>query len=84
MTLAGKQGDIIPRLEGSWFPDGFHGSMGELLCAIEEGREPRNSARDNLHSLALCYAAIASAGEGVAKTPGTVRRLPAGSAPGAE
>ena len=84
VTLATRQGVMTPHLEGSWFPDGFHGSMGELLCAIEEGREPINSARENLHSLALCFAAIASAGEGVAKIPGTVRRLPAGSAPGTD
>ncbi len=82
LTLTTGDGVAIPRLEGQWFNDGFHGTMGELLCAIEEGREPMNSARDNLKSLALCFAAIASAGEGIAKTPGTVRRLPAGSAPG--
>ena len=38
-------------LGGSWFNDGFAGAMGELLCAIEEDREPLNSARGNLHSL---------------------------------
>lgn len=84
LTLTTQRGSATPDLEGSWFPDGFHGSMGELLCAIEEGREPTNSARENLHSLALCFAAIASAGEGVPKTPGQVRRLPAGSAPGTD
>lgn len=49
-----------PRLSGSWFNDGFAGAMGELLCAIEEDREPLNSARDNLHSLRLCQAALRS------------------------
>jgi hypothetical protein len=34
--------------------------MGELLCAIEEDREPLNSARGNLHSLKLCQAALHS------------------------
>ena len=34
--------------------------MGELLCAIEEEREPLNSARDNLRSLRLCQAALRS------------------------
>ena len=34
--------------------------MGELLCAIEEGREPSNSARENLFSLALAFAAVRS------------------------
>jgi hypothetical protein len=44
-------------LEGVWFPDGFHGAMAELLCAFEERREPEHSARNNLRSLALCFAA---------------------------
>jgi hypothetical protein len=50
--------------------------MGELLCAIEERREPLNSARDNLRSLELTFAAIASAHDGVARTPGQAQRLP--------
>ena len=55
--------------------------MGELLCAIEEGREPTNSARNNLKSLALCFAVIAAANDGTAKVPGDVRELPPGSVP---
>jgi len=50
-------------LEGSWFPDGFRGCMGELLCAIEQHREPENSAADNLKSLAIVLAAMTSADE---------------------
>jgi len=30
----------------------------ELLCAIEENREPENSAADNLTSVALCLTAL--------------------------
>ena len=84
LTLFTPDGVATPKLEGLWFPDGFHGTMGELLCAIEESRDPINNARENLKSLAFCFAAIASAGEGVAKVPGEVRRLPRGSAPGAD
>lgn len=84
VSLITEQGVAVPGLEGDWFPDGFHGTMGELLCAIEEGREPINSARENLRGLGLCFAAIASATEGVSKRPGEVRRLPKGSAPGTE
>ena len=82
VTLITEAGIATPTLTGTWFNDGFKGTMGELLCAIEERREPRNAARNNLQSLALCFAAIASANEGVAKVPGDVRTLPAGSAPG--
>jgi predicted dehydrogenase len=84
LTLYTADGYARPALEGTWFPDGFHGTMGELLCAIEEGREPKNSARENLNSLALCFAAIAAATDGAAKVPGEVRKLPKGSAPGAD
>ncbi|MFU8894137.1 MAG: Gfo/Idh/MocA family protein [Luteolibacter sp.] len=52
-------------LDGSWFPDGFRGCMGELMCAIEENREPENSAGDNMMSLALVLAAMRSADDGV-------------------
>ncbi len=82
VTLYTARGYASPRLKGSWFPGGFHGTMGELLCAVEERREPSNGARDNLKSLALCFAAIASATDGRPRAPGSVRRLPPGSAPG--
>jgi predicted dehydrogenase len=84
VTLITADGAATPQLEGDWFPGGFHGTMGELLCAIAEDREPINSARENLRSLALCFAAIAGATDGEAKVPGEVRRLPKGSAPGAD
>jgi hypothetical protein len=38
--------------------------MGELLRAIEDGREPLNSARGNLASIWLCQAALRSARSG--------------------
>jgi predicted dehydrogenase len=59
------------QLEGQWFPDGFAGTMGELLWAIAEDREPSNSARHNLLSLEMTLAAVQSAhrdGEPVALT----------------
>ncbi len=77
VTLATAEGQASPRLSGCWFPDGFHGTMGELLSAIEEGREPENSARNNLRSLALCFAAVASAERHRPVVPGTVRKMPA-------
>jgi predicted dehydrogenase len=75
VTLTTSSGTASPNLEGSWFPDGFHGTMGELLCAIEEDREPSNSAKNNLASLALCFAALRSAETGLPQTPGKVRRM---------
>jgi hypothetical protein len=35
-----------------------------LLCAIEEDREPQNSARGNLASIRLCQAAVRSSRTG--------------------
>lgn len=66
-------GEARPTLEGTWFTSGFQGAMGELLCAIEEKREPANGARENLESLALCFAALASAERGEPVVPGSVR-----------
>jgi predicted dehydrogenase len=76
VTVHTVGGHASPRLQGTWFPDGFHGAMGELLCAIEERREPLHSARNNLRSLELTFAAIASAHDGAARIPGQVRSLP--------
>ncbi len=61
VTITTERGQMVPRLTTRWFPDGFDGTMSELLCAIEEDREPSNSADDNLASLALCFAALESA-----------------------
>lgn len=49
------------KLEGAWFPDGFGGTMGELLSAIAERRQPYNSARHNLLSLQMTLTACQSA-----------------------
>jgi predicted dehydrogenase len=77
LTVTLDQGVWTPKLNGKWFPDGFQGTMGELLCAIEEQRPCSISAEDNLESLALCFAAIASADVGQSVIPGSVRKLPA-------
>ena len=71
-----EKGCAIPDLEGTWFTTGFHGTMAELLCAIEEKREPSNSATSSLPGLALCFAAVASAETGRPVTPGKIRKLP--------
>ncbi|MBM3852828.1 MAG: Gfo/Idh/MocA family oxidoreductase [Verrucomicrobia bacterium] len=68
-------GSAQASLEGSWFTNGFQGAMAELLCAIEENREPNHSARNNLESLALCFAALASADSGQPQIPGSIRRV---------
>lgn len=64
VTLSTANGTARPDLAGTWFNDGFRGAMGELLCAIEENREPLNSAAGNLKSLELTFAALASARSG--------------------
>jgi len=76
VTLFNPRGYAVPKLSGSWMPDGFQGTMAELLCAIAENREPSNNARDNLKSLELCFAAVASADKRRPVTPGTIRRMP--------
>lgn len=76
ITLTTEEGEAPVELEGQWFNDGFAGAMGELLCAIEEDREPVNAARTNLPSLQLCFAAVASADSGQPVSPAGVKALP--------
>ena len=76
LELISEEGSVSPQLQGTWFPDGFHGTMGELLCAIEENREPSHSARNNLRGLEICFAAVASSLSHEPVVPGTVRKLP--------
>lgn len=49
-----------PELEGRWYPHAFIGSMGELMRAIEEDREPENSVKDNLFTMKTVFAAYRS------------------------
>jgi predicted dehydrogenase len=76
VTMTTADGEFRPALRGSWFPDGFHGTMGELLCSIAEKRTPSIDARRNLDSLALCFAAVAGADRHEPVVPGSVQRLP--------
>ncbi len=76
VELHTSAGVARPHLQGTWFNDGFAGAMGDLLCAIDDDRPPDNNARDNLLSLANCFAAIAASVTGAPQTPGQVRRRP--------
>jgi predicted dehydrogenase len=61
VNLYTDSGVAQPALSGQWFSEGFAGTMGALLSAIETGTEPINSARGNLAALRLSQAAIESA-----------------------
>ena len=76
LSIETADGAAQPELVGKWFPDGFHGTMGELLRSIEENRAPSIDAARNLKSLSLCFAAVASAEAGQPVVPGSVRKLP--------
>jgi predicted dehydrogenase len=58
-----------PKWDEVWFPDAFIGPMAELLCALEEDREPTISGRQNLPTMALVDAAYRSAEEHRAINP---------------
>jgi predicted dehydrogenase len=77
VTLTNAAGLARPQLQGTWFKEGFIGTMGALLKAVEDGTEPLNSARGNLDALALVFAAIASSRRGEPVQPGTIRSLAA-------
>lgn len=63
-------------LHGEWFVDGFAGTMGELMCAVAEDREPENSAAHAATSVRIMLAARDSAerdGTPVAPADGPTR-----------
>lgn len=76
VTIHADGSHASPNLQGDWFSNGFEGTMLELIRAIHENRPPENNARDNLESLALCFAAVRSADTGLPQVPGSVRQLP--------
>jgi hypothetical protein len=62
-TTTAAPGWFQPRWKEVWFPDAFVGTMAQLLCALEEDRQPEISGRDNLNTMALvdaCYLSAAS------------------------
>lgn len=75
MEIFTKDGEVKVPLEGCWFESGFKGTMGDLLCAIEENREPLNSAENNLKSLELCFAALESANTNTVIVPGEINSV---------
>lgn len=75
MELYLEQGNAQVKLEGSWFTNGFLGTMSELLCAIEQNRQPSNSAQSAVSGLELCFAAVQSAETGNVISPGSIRKL---------
>ena len=77
VTLTTKAGLSRPQLEGTWVKEGFMGTMGAVLQAIETGTPPLNDARGNLEALALVFAAIASSHCSEPIVPGTIRSLSA-------
>jgi predicted dehydrogenase len=51
------------RFDYARYPDAFIATMGELLSAISEDREPEHAGHDNLNLLRLVFAAYRSADE---------------------
>lgn len=76
VTLNTSRGFFSPTLKGDRFCEPFMGTMGELLCAIEQKRDPYNSAQSSLPGLAACFAAVRSADTGRPQVPGKVRKIP--------
>ena len=44
VTLTTEAGIARPQIEGTWFKEGFRGTMGAQLEAVEEGRQPLHPA----------------------------------------
>nr|WP_276610954.1 Gfo/Idh/MocA family oxidoreductase [Kineococcus siccus] len=69
VTLTTSAGSETLPLQGSWFANGMHGSMAEVLTAREEGRPAANDASTVLPGLQLCYAALRSARDATTVDP---------------
>lgn len=61
VTLEADGKRIEYKTEGSWFVDGFAGTLAELVNAIHEGRQPSHSVANNLLTLQITLAACESA-----------------------
>lgn len=68
LSRTGKDPEHIT-VDGTWWLNGMRGTMGELLAAIEEKREPVNAASTSLPGLALCFAAVRSSKSGISIDP---------------
>jgi predicted dehydrogenase len=75
VSLTTVAGIARPQLAGTWFKEGFRGTMSALLKAAQDRDQPLNSGRQNLDALVLVFAAIASARRGKPVVPGSVRSL---------
>lgn len=74
-TVTTAEGSTEVDLEGTWWSEGMHGTMAELLSALETGAVPSNAAATSLPGLALCFAAVESGRTGLPVDPRAVRRL---------
>ena len=64
LSLDRGDGAVDLPLTGAWFVDAFAATMGELMCAVAEDRQPENAAADAARSVALVLAAADSADAG--------------------
>lgn len=52
------------QLKGTWFPDGFAGSMSDFIAAVDQGRDPAVTPEDNYGTVAMTTAMVISSKEG--------------------
>lgn len=78
LTFSGREADPALSFDHSfeemWLPDAFIGPMTDLMCAIEEDRDPETAGRDNLKTLQLVHAAYRSMAEHRAVEPEEIAR----------
>jgi len=69
LTVVSKSDPLhrhVFRFEGAWWNDAFGGTMGELMRALSENREPMCSGADNLNSIRTALAMVKSSETGEA------------------
>ena len=74
-TVTTEAGVSTEQLTGTWWSRGMHGSMAELLAAVEDGESPSNAAASSIPGLRLCFAAVESSRTGRPVDPQTISEL---------
>lgn len=78
VTVRTAEGTRVVDLEGDWWRNGMHGTMSELIGAVQSGVPADNTAANSLDGLRLCFAAIHSSRSDTPIDPRTVGGLDAG------
>ncbi|HIM10472.1 TPA: Gfo/Idh/MocA family oxidoreductase [Candidatus Poribacteria bacterium] len=62
--VEGKNDEIRPRIEETWFPNAFGNTMSHFMDCLRDGKKPLTNGRENLHVVQVIFAMFQSAKTG--------------------